>query len=214
MSSSIGPNIVTDGLVLFFDMANMDSFNVSTIDSDYIFYDLSEQKNNHSLGSMFGLTPSQNFYYNPNRFNYNDWFLQGVPISPRSFYTTGSTVTIYSKISQDGYWLSNAPPNSLPGPSFFLSQTTDSVYSHIGCGSPINYIDTTLVTSDILDGNWHMYEAKNVNFTYVFHANSWNSFCWFGNLLNENSIIMLYNRNLTDIESLQNYNALKGRFKV
>ena len=63
------------------------------------------------------------------------------------------------------------------------------------------------------DGNYHMFEAKNVNFS------AWNSFQWFlysgeWNLNGKVSLILVYDRNLTALESQQIYNTYKERFNL
>jgi hypothetical protein len=49
------------------------------------------------------------------------------------------------------------------------------------------------------------------------NLNAWTSFNWFlygggWNLEGYVNMVLVYNKNLTAVESLQNYNALKGRF--
>ena len=95
------------------------------------------------------------------------------------------------------------------------SDTPASNYWHSNVGSPTYYIDTKLVINPgtSADGNFHMFEAKNVNLstwtTFQFldycGGSSWN-------LNGKIGLIQIYNRNLTAEESLQNYNANKNRF--
>jgi hypothetical protein len=82
------------------------------------------------------------------------------------------------------------------------------------CGSPTYWIDTVSVSNPnptYLDGNWHMWEMKNVNFsswtTYEF--NRYGGFTFGNGAVGQ---IMIYDRNLSSTESLQIYNATKGRF--
>jgi hypothetical protein len=95
------------------------------------------------------------------------------------------------------------------------SDTPASNYWHSNVGSPIYYIDTKLALNPgtSADGNFHMFEAKNVNLstwtTFQFldycGGSSWN-------LNGKVGLIQIYNRNLTTEESIQNYNANKSRF--
>jgi len=102
--------------------------------------------------------------------------------------------------------------------SHYLSASSGNAYYHNNCGTPVNYVDLNTVTNPVTegyrDGDFHMFEAKGVDFS------TWTYFNWFDYassgwyLAGDVSIIMVYDRNLTTAESLQNYNALKNRFDI
>ena len=68
--------------------------------------------------------------------------------------------------------------------------------------SPINY----------LDNNFHMWEAKNLNFSSW--TTTWNFLGYAAGyeIAGYVGVILMYNRTLSVKESEQNYNALKSRF--
>ena len=101
---------------------------------------------------------------------------------------------------------------------YYLAAAAGGNYYHAACGSPTNYVDlNTTVRPDspvnYRNGQYHMWEAKNVDFS------GWSYFEWFlypgswqmyGNV----SKILVYNRLLTDNESAQNFQALRSRFGI
>lgn len=100
----------------------------------------------------------------------------------------------------------------------YLSASYGNPYYHGNVGTPINYVDMNVVTNpetpiDYRDNRYHMWEAKNVDFS------GWSQFDWFGygsdwNMTGKLSRILVYNRNLTAEESNRNYVALRGRFGI
>jgi hypothetical protein len=98
----------------------------------------------------------------------------------------------------------------------YLSASYGNDYYHSSVGTPTNFVDLKVVTNpetpvDYRDGNYHMWEAKGVDFS------GWTKFDWFGygtdwNMTGKLSRIMVYNRNLTAEESTRNYAAMRGRF--
>jgi hypothetical protein len=82
------------------------------------------------------------------------------------------------------------------------------------CGTPTYWVDTLSVSNPnptYLDGNWHMWEMKNVNFSSwtSFEFNKYSGYTFGNGAVGQ---IMIYDRNLSSGESLQIYNATKGRF--
>lgn len=100
----------------------------------------------------------------------------------------------------------------------YLSASAGGDYYHSTVGSPTNYVDLKTVTNpetpvDYRDGNYHMWEAKGVDFT------SWTKFDWFGygaewNMTGKLSRILVYNKNLSADESARNYAAMRSRFGI
>jgi hypothetical protein len=199
MGISYGPKIVTDGLILSLDAGDTNSYP----GSGNTWYDLSGNGYHHTLYNNPTFTNDSKFELNgSNGFTY----LTAIPGSGNCtvvvFYKTTDTQELWVKGNDGGYYISAAYPGS-----GYYSQNS---------GSLINYIDLVVVTDPIAggykDGNYHMWEAKNVNFS------GWNQFNWFlyggdWNLIGTVAKIMVYNRTLTSNESRQNYNAIKTRFQ-
>lgn len=105
--------------------------------------------------------------------------------------------------------------------NYFVSASNNNNYYHNFCGSPLNYIDLNSVSNPYSagykNGNYHMFEAKNVNFNIP--GNIWTSFQWFlyvygggWQLAGDVSMVLVYNRTLSSAESSHNFNVLKNRF--
>ena len=108
------------------------------------------------------------------------------------WYKTKDTQELWVKGPSGSYYIGACHPTSN--------------YYHQGSGSPTYYIDGIQRShpKDHKDGEFHMFEAKNVDFR------AWNQFNWFlyGSSWNMNGTvakIMVYDRALTSAESLQNY---------
>ena len=123
---------------------------------------------------------------------------------------TNTVVLVYKTTDVTELWVRGNQSNS-----YYLSASDNNNYYHSNVGSPSNYVDLNSVSnpyaSGYKDNKYHMWEAKNVDFT------SWTYFEWFlyptpWQLSGDVAAIMVYNRSLTADESRQNYNALKGRF--
>jgi hypothetical protein len=187
--------------------------------------------NQPSIQDLLDKSPAE-IYDNSGRGNHH--FLQGYYIpnssSPRKFDMTESnyisrngalsgvsancTVVLwYATTDTSELWCRGNQDNGR-----FLSASYGNDYYHSAAGSPTNYVDLKIVTNpetpvDYRDGNYHMWEAKNVDFS------AWTYFDWFGypggwGLLGKLTKIMVYNRNLTAAESSKNYAALRSRFSI
>ena len=100
--------------------------------------------------------------------------------------------------------------------AYYVGAYPSSFYQG-NCGTPSYFIDTKPTSNpaspiNYLDNNFHMWEAKNIDFSswtttwnFLGYAASYEILCHVG-------IILMYNRSLTAKESEQNYNALKSRF--
>ena len=126
--------------------------------------------------------------------------------------STNTVVIWYSTSDGQELWVRGNQNNA-----FYLSASQGNNYYHANVGSPTNWVDLNSVTNPVTggyrNGNYHMWEAKSVDFS------SWTYYEWFlypsgwqmaGNV----SCIMIYNRNLTTDESKQNFNALRSRYGI
>lgn len=187
--------------------------------------------NQPSIQDLLDKSPAK-IYDNSGRGNHH--FLQDYYIpnssSPRKFDMTesdyisksgalsgvSSTCTVvlwYATTDSTELWCRGNQDNGR-----YLSASYGNDYYHSAAGSPTNYVDLKVVTNpetpvDYRDGNYHMWEAKNVDFS------AWTYFDWFGypggwGLTGKLSKIIVYNRNLTAAESSRNYSALRGRFGI
>lgn len=128
--------------------------------------------------------------------------------------TTSNTVVVFYKTTDGAeLWVRGNSSNGT-----YLSASSSNNYYHGGAGTPTNYVDLALTTRpdtpiNYRNGNYHMWEAKNVNFS------SWTTFEWFqypGTWLLNGTVsnILVYNRSITADESKQNFYALKSRYGI
>ena len=200
-----GPGMVTDGLVLCLDAAD----SLSYPGSGTTWYDLSGQGNHHTIVG----SPSYSSI-NSGRFILDSTGTQGFTrASAISGVSSTNTVVIwYSTTDNQELWVMGQQSSA-----FYLSAADGNNYYHSNVGSPTNWVDLKSVANPVTEGyrngNYHMWEAKNVNFS------SWTYYDWFlygggwqmtGNV----SCITMYNKNLTSQESLQNFEAFRGRFGI
>ena len=198
------PSIVMNGLVLLLDAANSKSYP----GSGTTWTDLSGGSNHHTITG----SPPYNST-NLGRFTL-DGSTQGfTKTSAINGVSSSNTVVIwYSTTDGTELWVRGNQTNAT-----YLSASSGNNYYHSNVGSPTNWVDLKSVTNPVTegyrDGNYHMWEAKSVDFS------SWTYYEWFlypsswqmaGNV----SCIMIYNRNLTVDESKQNFNALRGRYGI
>jgi hypothetical protein len=94
-----------------------------------------------------------------------------------------------------------------PGQGFYNSN----------CGSPTYFIDTNSITNpatptNYLNNTWHMWEAKNLNFSSW--TTTWNFLGYAAGYEIAGYVggILMYNKSLTSQESIQNFKALKSRY--
>ena len=137
------------------------------------------------------------------------YFLRNTAMSTSSNQTV---VMLYSTTDTQELWVRGNYTGS-----YYLSASASNNYYHGNAGTPTNYVDLNLTVrpdspTNYRNGNFHMWEAKNVNFS------GWTSYEWFGytsgwTMSSGNvSQIIVYDRVLTAAESLQNYMALRGRY--
>jgi len=117
------------------------------------------------------------------------------------FYKTTDTQELWVRGNNNGSW--------------YIAASNNNTYYDSNAGSPTYTVDLNSVSNPtsagLKDGNYHMWEAKNVNFS------SWVSFQWWGygsswNMNGTVAKILVYSRSLSAEESQQNFNATKSRF--
>jgi hypothetical protein len=194
----VGPNIVTDGLVLALDAGSKKSYP----GSGTTWYDISGNNFNFTLDGS-GITHDSNGYFT----------LADGGASCSSNITDSINCTFV-------FWIKTTDEQSLfwqgPTTSTYLGayrSGNKEYYNGFGTGIQfcMDTIDTPNIYDNIRDNQWHMLEFKNVDMSGI-NSNNFNQYgsSTFGS--GEIGIIQLYNKNLTTIESQQNYNALKSRF--
>lgn len=201
MAINYGPKIVTDGLVLCLDAADT----LSYPGSGTTWTDLSGRGNHHTITG----SPT----YNSGRFTL-DGSTQGFTraASMNGVSSTNTVVIWYSTTDGRELWVRGNQSSA-----FYLSASEGNNYYHSNVGSPTNWVDLKSVinpwTEGYRNGVFHMWEAKNVDFT------GWTYYEWFlylggwqmaGSVAN----IMIYNKNLTSDESAQNFSAFRSRFGI
>ncbi len=199
------PRIVTDGLILCLDAANVKSY----IGSGTTFTDLSGRENHHEI------TAAPTYNTSPKSFTLNGSTQGFTRTSALTGVSSTCTVVIFYKTTDVAeLWVMGNTT------SYYLSASNNNNYYHGSCGTSIlNYIDLVDRTGGnpyalgYKDGEYHMWEAKNVDFS------AWTTFEWFlypdpWQLAGDVALILVYNRVLTTAESTQNFKALKGRFNI
>lgn len=184
--------------------------------SSGVFYDLSGYGNHHSLAGWQG-----NYYINhtnsPRKFTFNATQCIQKGGAMNGATTTNTVVMIYSTTDNQELWCRG----NASGAHYLSAAYVGSGYYHSNCGGAItNYVDckscTDPVAAGYKDGNYHMWEAKNVDFS------SWTTFQWFGydvanggwNLTGNLSAILVYNKVLSADESVRNFAAFRGRYGI
>jgi len=209
MSNLYGPRIVTDGLVLHLDAANRKSYPGSGTS----WNDLSGNGNHFTIGSSL-------------TFSNNTFLMDSSPDGGGGANRNSSTAIPNSTACTLVFWIKSTELQSL----FWGSDTTNGGSYFVGAyrvGNKEYYGNTTgsgakayyqdlsekaNIYDYFPDGNWHMIEFKNVDFSTWTNQHTFNSYSTFTFGNGAVGVIKMYNKILTLTESLQNYNALKGRF--
>jgi hypothetical protein len=191
LSNQNYPQMVVGDLFLFLDAGFTASYpNVGTT-----FYDLSGNGKDFSLVNG----PSWNSSYTKSNFTL-DGTDDAINRASSVLTTSTGTVILWIKTTDDTWlWVRGNNNNS-----FYLAATYPSVnWYSASCGSPTYFVDTVSSTNPhsegVLDGRYHMFEAKNVDFSSWtnYEILSYPSFSLNGSV----SKILMYNRNLTSDES-------------
>lgn len=209
MAEIYGPKIVTNGLILSLDAADINSYPGSGTS----MYDLS--------GNNYTFTLQGNATYSTQ--GKGSIYLDGSSDGIQRLTTTAlrSAVTLVQWIKTSdtvGLMLSGEPVGSTGGYYVGAYYPGQGFYNN-NCGFPTYYLDTLQTSNpatpiNYLNNNWHMWEAKGLDF--FSWTDTWNFLGYAAGYEIAGYIgkILMYNRVLTASESLQNYNALKTRFGV
>ena len=146
-----------------------------------------------------------NIYNNP-EFQYGKQFSlnesQGFTTSVMPTKSANATVVIWYKTTDSReLWVKGQS-----GSHYIAASNSGGNYYHEGSGAPTYYIDTVQSNNPTTSRNglWHMFEAKNVNFS------TWTEMNWFlygssWNINGQVAKIMIYDRVLSAEESSINY---------
>jgi hypothetical protein len=191
-----GPKIVTDGLVLSLDAASPRSYS----GSGTVIYDTSGNNNNFDI--IGGPTHSNGEF----SFTESTYFQRTSAVTNN---TECTVVVFYKTTDSQELWLRGQTG------SYYIAASSGNNYYNENSGSPSYYVDTIQRSNPTpyRDNNYHMWEAKSVNFS------AWTYMAWWGygsswNMNGTVSKILVYDRNLTSDESVQNYNALRNRYGI
>ena len=191
-------SIVPNGLLLYLDATNTSSYP----GTGTTWADLSGNGRNFTIDAAFTFNSTGKFFQ----------LSDAGGISRAGSITSSTTCTVV-------LWIRTIDTQALflhgqDGSYYLGAYYSTSKEYHSNVGSPAFYEDTveqSNIFDFALDGNWHMLEFKSVNLqnwtTYQF--NRYGSFTFDNGAL---GAIMIYNRNLSQAESLFNYNTMKSRF--
>lgn len=231
-----GPNIVTDGLVLYLDAANINSY----VSGDTIWNDLSGNGNNASLknnpvyddGSILFVSTNNNYVDNNFDLSWNETNSISISffVKPSSLIQNGGILgkSNYEWTFKHGTTQSATPSKDLifvywdvngthtNGPIMIVSNFFDTlnwvnitfVWNNI---SKISYIykNGNLVSQSIVWSNPSVNRNLSSSFNMGGNIYTWSTVTyWSGNISN----LQIWNKALSSTEILQNYNAVKSRF--
>lgn len=228
MSAAAGPNIVRNGLVLCLDAGDRQSYPRS----GSIWNNLASRTQNAELlnaptfdndkGGNFSFNGSTNVVGIPNSTNLDTqtpsvevWFKTNLLNQGGFFFEKGIVNTQYS-LFQEGTtikWRQNFAGsfNSLDITTATFINTTNW-YQLVGTfisGNRRLYLNGKLIASDTQSGTISTNSGGMSIGAYGGYSGG-RGYYYSGRI----AIVNVYNRNLTEIEVLQNYNALKGRFQL
>lgn len=205
MALNYGPTIVTDGLVLALDAADKNSYPGTGAN----IYDMSG--NNYT----FTLQGNAIFSNEGNGSIYLDGSTDGIQRTGTPELKTAVTLVQWLKTSDTiGLMLSGEVVGTTG--AYYVGAYPSNFYNS-NCGTPNYYIDTKLTINpsspvNYLDNKWHMWEAKNLNFSSWTDVWNFLGYAAGYEIAGYVGPILMYNRALSAEESKQNYNAQKSRF--
>jgi len=195
--SKFANTIVQQGLVLNLDAGNIYSY----AGAGTTWYDVSGNTKDFIIDGS-GITYNSGGY-----FTLADG---GITRSATITNSTTCTVVVWIRTTDTQALIFKGNTTSFYLAAYYVGQG----FYNENCGTPTYWIDTISVANPnptYLDGNWHMWEMKNVNFSSwtSFEFNKYSGYTFGNGAVGQ---IMIYDRNLSSGESLQIYNATKGRF--
>lgn len=223
MAFNYSPKIVTNGLVLYLDAANIKSY----VSGSTTWSDISRGGNNGTLtnGPTFNTGSGGNIVFDGTN-DYAAWDVSNLGLNVQGPYTIECTLrynsttgtinpitltSLNTKAFQFGY-ISSSPVVWKYGGTTILTYTPPSGIYTMSCT-----VTTSLVSvyiNGILNNSTSTPSLQTGTLTYLLSSAYHNGtaitpFAFFnGNIYN----IKLYNKLLTSTEILQNYNATKTRF--
>lgn len=207
MATLYNPKIVTDGLVLCLDAANPRSYPRSGT----TWRDVSGRGTDFTIssGGAFSAANGGEIVF--------DGTTAGISNTTSITSNTACTVQIWLRINNDATGILFGGPNFnntyygayTTGTTFYESISTSNSYL-------INAESYTGIPANTLINNrYFLFETRNMNLSgRTAPANDWSNYVIAANIIGGLSMVLLYNRNLTANESLQNYNAMRSRFGV
>ena len=208
-----GPDIVTDGLILHWDVANSKSYTSGSS----IIYDLSGNNNNGTVTNSYVTYSSTN----GGVITFDGTANSRVSISTGSFDKRTGTYTVIGASRYSGATRAR-----------MITSFNNWLLGHWSSGTENYYAEGTIKLGGVQpnDTNWRIYAGTGdttadlynfyINGNFVIGNNGGSqgpNGIQIGGLNTENStgqfsFLQFYNRVLSASEILQNYNALKGRF--
>ena len=156
MATAVGSDIVTEGLVLALDAASVRSYS----GSGTAWKDLSGNGNDHTITNSPTFSNGAFTINETQSFTRSSMPTNNTNCTVLLFYKTGDTQELWVRGNSGSYYIAACHPSSN--------------YYHENSGSPTYYIDGIQRShpKNHKDGNYHMWEAKNVNFS------AWDQISW------------------------------------
>lgn len=215
MSYSNGPKIVTDGLILYWDVGNSKSYSSGSS----IIYDLSGNNNNGTVTNSYVTYSSTN----GGVITFDGTANSRVSIATGSFDKRTGTYTVIGASRYSGATRAR-----------MITSFNNWLLGHWSSGTENYYAEGTIKLGGVQpnDTNWRIYAGTGdttadlynfyINGNFIIGNNGGSQGPYgiqIGGLNTENStgqfsFLQFYNRVLTAAEVLQNHNALKGRFNL
>ena len=198
MSVSGGPNIVEDGLVLLLDVGNSRSY----VSGSLTWYDISGNNKHFTLGT--------NIRYSTD--NGGGLITSGGRMDCADAITTVTTGSVYmwSRTLDSGSGVLFMRSGSFASGFVGAWQNEGTFYGSVGTSYTIDTVPATRIQAN---NRYFMLEASSINFS------SWTDGMRIANYpgleyTSTIAVFAVYNRNLTQTERLQNFNAQRSRFGV
>ena len=211
MSFHHSPRIVTDGLVLHWDVANSKSYT----NGSSVIYDLSKNNNNGTItnvtfSTMFGgviniaASITSQIVSNLNLANSKYTVIGAARYSGA---TRGRIITAVNNNWLLGHWTAGTQSYYAQGSIKLDSTSNDEnwrIYTGTGDPTGTDYYAFYINGQFIIGNNGGSQGPDNIKIGHAYNEVSNAQF----------SFLQVYNRVLTPVEILQNYNALRGRFQL